>query len=123
MATFVDSMSKSVRAEGINFEGLVITPVIPQVPPITLRHLPQMPATPESWSTRDRAARARLNKHEPKTRPATKSFMVTLLCFTGVFFAFGAHAESPAPVDNPSPIDEIFVTAQKTLLHDSDNTD
>jgi iron complex outermembrane receptor protein len=113
MAIFVDSISRSDRAEGIIFrEGFVITPVIPQIPPITLRHLPQMPATPES-STRDRAGRARVNKHEPNTRPAPKSVMVALLFVTVVFFAFRAHAQSPALVDNPSPIDEIVVTAQK----------
>jgi len=75
MAIFVNSISKSARAEGIKFceRRLVITPVILQVP----------------------------------------RFMVALLCITGVFFSFRAHAESPALVDNPSPIDEIVVTAQK----------
>src|SRR5258708_15893149 len=43
----------------------------------------------------------------------TKSFVVALLCVTGMSFAFRAQAESPALVDNSSSIDEVVVTAQK----------
>src|SRR6202521_1339504 len=43
----------------------------------------------------------------------TKTFMVALLLCTGMCFGFRAHAQSPALVDNPGPIDEIVVTAQK----------
>jgi iron complex outermembrane receptor protein len=36
-----------------------------------------------------------------------------LLCATALFFAFQAYAQSPAPIDSSSPMDEIVVTAQK----------
>src|ERR1700722_5927440 len=43
----------------------------------------------------------------------TKTIMVALLCVIGMCFAFRANAQSPALVDNPGPMDEIVVTAQK----------
>ena len=47
--------------------------------------------------------------------PAIKRSMLALLCVTGVLFAFRAHAESAALVDNSPSMDEIVVTASKRV--------
>jgi iron complex outermembrane receptor protein len=59
---------------------------------------------------------ANLVRHEEihfSERRGTRSVALGLFCFARVFFPFAAHAESPAIAVNPSPIDEIVVTAQK----------
>jgi iron complex outermembrane recepter protein len=102
MAVLVCSMAdaKSVGPEEINFcDPLVSAPQVLQVQRITIRDLQQRSATSEvRW-----------------TRLARKNSVVALLCITALFLDRQARSDSPVLADNPSPIDEIVVTAQKRV--------
>jgi iron complex outermembrane recepter protein len=73
----------------------------------------QMTAALKSGLTSDRAARSCPIKVDHNTRLRTKRFTIALFCVSEVLIAVKAHAESASPVDSPSLIDEIVVTAQK----------
>ena len=118
MAILVCSMvdAKSVGSEEINIcDAPANAQRIIQVLTVPISNLQKLSAVSEAWRVKTQTVQARLKNCESSTRLAAKSSTVVLLCVTALFLSHQAHSDSPALGENPAPLDEIVVTAQKRV--------